>query len=171
MQKPCNLSHFIKLPWPQDEKYWFCTKNKFYMKRNTSWEPEKLLHSRIVTKETALMFFNNYQHQFHFLGAEFNLILEKPEKGLLLSREWPVIYILMVIPPACCFSNTVFTGPGARGCSYLVSSSILTGLLIGLFPAFRFLETWEGFTENFCRPGFPSNSLRRFSYILLIKHL
>lgn len=77
------------------------------MKRNTSWEPEK--HSRIVTKETAMLFFNNYHLQFHFMATEFNLTLDKPEKGLQLSREWPVIYILMVIPPACCFSNTIFT--------------------------------------------------------------
>lgn len=55
------------------------------MKRNTSWEPEK--HSRIVTKETAMLFFNNYHLQFHFMATEFNLTLDKPEKGLQLSRE------------------------------------------------------------------------------------
>lgn len=86
----------------------------------------------IVTKETAMLFFNNYYHQFHYLATEFNLILDKPEKGLQLNREWPVIYILMVIHPACCFSNTIFIDSWAEGCSHLASLNILTGLIIGI---------------------------------------
>lgn len=96
-------------------------KLKVCMKRNSSWEFAESYYVIGVEQRKQHSWISIIIITRSILQAlSFVFLLPQPKKGgQSCSRGEPALQIFVVLPPASCFNDRIFTEPRAKGCSEL----------------------------------------------------